>query len=94
MSANKKPTKYALGYEVDGSLKILTENGSILFAKHSNGKSSINPDMNKVMYFSNKEAAIKEAESHGHAVNGHRLVIYTCDEDAPTYIDRNGEGYE
>lgn len=86
--------RYALGYEVDGNLKILTENDSILFAKYSNGKSSINPDMNKVMYFSDKEAAIKEAESHGHEVNGNRLAMYTCDEKAPEYIDRNGDGYD
>ncbi|KAF0569527.1 hypothetical protein FQV37_2552 [Psychrobacter nivimaris] len=86
--------RYALGYEVDGNLKILTENDSILFAKHSNGKSSINPDMNKVMYFDDKESAIKEAESQGHEVNGYQLMMYTCDENAPTYIDRNGEGYE
>lgn len=86
--------RYALGYEVDGNLKILTENDSILFAKHSNGKSRINPDMNKIMYFDDKESAIKEAESQGHEVNGHRLMMYTCDEKAPTYINRNGEGYE
>ncbi len=86
--------RYALGYEVDGNLKILTENDSILFAKHSNGKSGINPDMNKVMYFDNQESAIEEARSQGHAVSGHRLAIYTCDENAPTYIDRSGEGYE
>ena len=87
-------TRYALGYEVDGNLKILTENDSILFAKHSKGKIGINPDMNKVMYFDDKEAAIKEAESQGHEVNGYQLMMYTCDENTPTYIDRNGEGYE
>lgn len=86
--------RYALGYEVDGNLKILTENDSILFAKHSNGKSGINPDMNKVMYFDDKESAIKEVESQGYKVNGQPLMIYDCDANAPTYIDRNGEGYE
>lgn len=85
--------KYALGYEVNGNLRILTENDSILFAKHSNGKSSINPDMNKVMYFSDKEAAIKEAESHGHKVDGYPLATYEVYDDAPDYIDRNGAPY-
>ena len=84
--------KYAIGYEVDGNLKILTENDSILFARHSNGKHGINPDLNKVMYFDSKEAVFAESESQGHEVDGHRLVMYTLDADkAPTYINRNGE---
>lgn len=83
---------YAIGYEVDGDLRILTENDSILFAKHSNGRRDINPDLNKVVYFDSKEAVFAEAESQGHEVNGHRLAMYTLDADkAPTYIDRNGE---
>ncbi|WP_041757628.1 hypothetical protein [Psychrobacter arcticus] len=73
--------RYVIGYESDGDLKTLTENDSILLAKHSNGKSSINPDMLKIIYFDNKESAIKEAASWGHEVNGYQLMIYTCDEN-------------
>lgn len=93
MSDNKKPTKYALGYEIEGSLNLLTENDSILFARHSNGKTAINPDLNKIMYFDNEALAIEEAKSQGHNIDGYRLATYEAYDNAPAYVDRNGAPY-
>lgn len=93
MSDTKKPTKYALGYEVDGSLNLLTENDSILFARYSNGKTAINPDLNKIMYFDNEDLAIEEAKSQGCSVNGYPLATYEVYDNAPDYIDRHGAPY-
>lgn len=78
---------------VMSDLSLLTENNSILFAKYSNGKTAINPDLNKIMYFDDKESAIKEAESQGHSVNGYPLATYEVYDNAPDYIDRNGDPY-
>lgn len=93
MSDDKKPTKYALGYEVDGGLNLLTENDSILFARYSNGKTAINPDLNKIMYFDNEALAIEEARTQGHNADGYRLATYEVYDNAPEYIDRNGAPY-
>ena len=93
MSDDKKPTKYALGYEVDGSLNLLTENDSILFARYSNGKTPINPDLNKIMYFDDEALAIEEARTQGCKVDNYQLATYEAHDNAPDYIDRNGAPY-